>query len=123
MTTQGQADELLVMPGTSTHCVCPVVPYRAARRVGSVPWIWNEGVARSKRAHGEGGKCGRAALDRMLTEARRMTPWLREGSSVAERQLIRDFGTSRRGAVHGGGLGMSARGGGLAVCWLRFGAR
>ncbi len=34
-------------------------------------------------------------LDKMLTEARRITPWLREGSSVPQQQVIRDFGTSR----------------------------
>ncbi|MEU1409326.1 RNA-guided endonuclease TnpB family protein, partial [Streptomyces sp. NPDC005728] len=39
-------------------------------------WIWNECVARSKRAHIKGEKVGPAALDRMLTQARRTTPWL-----------------------------------------------
>ncbi|MGI3199609.1 RNA-guided endonuclease InsQ/TnpB family protein, partial [Streptomyces sp. GLT-R25] len=36
-----------------------------------------------------------AQLDRMLTEARARTPWLREGSSVVQQQVIRDFGRSR----------------------------
>nr|WP_303709966.1 transposase [Kutzneria buriramensis]WKX08580.1 transposase [Kutzneria buriramensis] len=31
----------------------------------------------------------------MLTEARARTPWLREGSSVVQQQVIRDFGRSR----------------------------
>jgi putative transposase len=31
----------------------------------------------------------------MLTEARARTPWLREGSSVPQQQIIRDFGRSR----------------------------
>ncbi|MEU1408949.1 RNA-guided endonuclease TnpB family protein, partial [Streptomyces sp. NPDC005728] len=52
-------------------------------------WIWNECVARSKKAHTEGEKVGPAALDRMLTQARRVTPWLRDGSSVPQQQLIR----------------------------------
>jgi putative transposase len=62
-------------------------------------WIWNECVARSKKAHAEGEKIGPAALDRMLTEARRITPWLGGGSSVPQQQVIRDFGKSRAKAV------------------------
>ncbi|MET8454726.1 transposase, partial [Streptomyces sp. NPDC005209] len=62
-------------------------------------WLWNECVARSKKAYAEGEKAGPAALDRMLTEARRVTPWLAEGSSVAQQQLIRDFGKSRAKAL------------------------
>jgi putative transposase len=62
-------------------------------------WIWNECVARSKKAHTEGEKCGPAKLDKMLTEARWITPWLREGSSVPQQQIIRDFGTSRAKAL------------------------
>ncbi|MFF3467936.1 RNA-guided endonuclease InsQ/TnpB family protein [Streptomyces sp. NPDC001984] len=64
-------------------------------------WVWNEYVAKSKAVYlhnkATGGKqtCGPAQLDRMLTEARRLTPWLREGSSVPQQQLIRDFGKSR----------------------------
>ncbi|MGD3108278.1 RNA-guided endonuclease InsQ/TnpB family protein [Streptomyces sp. YGL11-2] len=64
-------------------------------------WIWNESVAKSKDVHlrnkATGGKqtCGPAQLDKMLTEARSRTPWLREGSSVPQQQLIRDFGKSR----------------------------
>ncbi|WP_203694143.1 hypothetical protein, partial [Catellatospora coxensis] len=52
-------------------------------------WIWNECVARSQavhahnRAHPEDKlTCGPAQLDKMLTEARKTTPWLAQGSSV-----------------------------------------
>ncbi|MFI0820510.1 RNA-guided endonuclease InsQ/TnpB family protein [Streptomyces sp. NPDC021098] len=62
-------------------------------------WVWNECVARPKRAHQGGEKCGPAALDKMLTKARRVTPWLRKGSSVPQQQLIRDFGKSRAKAL------------------------
>ncbi|MFB7867169.1 RNA-guided endonuclease InsQ/TnpB family protein [Streptomyces sp. NPDC056069] len=66
-------------------------------------WIWNECVAMSQRVHAwnrnrpEGSRrtCGPAELDRMLTEARSRTPWLREGSSVPQQQIVRDFGKSR----------------------------
>ncbi|MFF4951708.1 RNA-guided endonuclease InsQ/TnpB family protein [Streptomyces chattanoogensis] len=66
---------------------------------GRCRWIWNECVARSKKAHDEGEKVGPAALDRMLTEARRVTPWLAVGSSVPQQQLVRDFGKSRTKAL------------------------
>src|SRR5919108_3254771 len=62
-------------------------------------WIWNECVARSKKAHAESEKCGPARLDKMLTEARAVTPWLAEGSSVPQQQLIRDFAKSRTKAL------------------------
>ncbi|MET8327708.1 transposase [Streptomyces sp. NPDC005181] len=62
-------------------------------------WIWNECVVRSKKAHAENDKCGPAALDNMLTEARAITPWLAEGSSVPQQQLVRDFGKSRAKAL------------------------
>ncbi|MER7519340.1 transposase [Streptomyces sp. NPDC126499] len=62
-------------------------------------WIWNECVTRSKRAHRDGEKCGPAGLDKMLTEARAITPWLAEGSSVPQQQLIRDFAKSRAKAL------------------------
>ncbi|MGW1623955.1 RNA-guided endonuclease InsQ/TnpB family protein [Streptomyces sp. NPDC002172] len=71
---------------------------------GRCRWVWNESVAKSRRVHAgnrtrpEGtGKetCGPAQLDRMLTEARARTPWLREGRSVPQQQIIRDFGKSR----------------------------
>ncbi|MFI6936754.1 RNA-guided endonuclease InsQ/TnpB family protein, partial [Streptomyces sp. NPDC050287] len=64
-------------------------------------WVWNECVAKSRAVHlhnkvtGQKATCGPAQLDRMLTEARARTPWLREGSSVCQQQTIRDFGRSR----------------------------
>ncbi|MEU9456367.1 transposase [Streptomyces sp. NPDC048277] len=64
-------------------------------------WIWNECVAKAKATHllnrttGEKRTCGPAQLDKMLTETRARTPWLRQGSSVPQQQLIRDFGKSR----------------------------
>ncbi|AJC54375.1 transposase [Streptomyces sp. 769] len=62
-------------------------------------WLWNECVARSKKAHVDREKCGPARLDKMLTEARTRTGWLREGSSVPQQQLVRDFGKSRAKAL------------------------
>ncbi|MEU8560201.1 transposase [Streptomyces cyaneofuscatus] len=68
---------------------------------GRCRWVWNECVAKSRAVHlrnrstGERTTCGPAQLDKMLTEARARTPWLREGSSVAQQQVIRDFGRSR----------------------------
>jgi putative transposase len=69
-------------------------------------WVWNECVAKSKAVHlhnkahpGDMGTCGPAQLDKMLTEARRMTAWLAEGSSVPQQQIIRDFGKSRAKAL------------------------
>ncbi|MFD9848462.1 RNA-guided endonuclease InsQ/TnpB family protein [Streptomyces parvus] len=68
-------------------------------------WVWNECVAKSRAVHlyskstGEKATCGPAQLDRMLTEARARMPWLREGSSVAQQQVIRDFGRSRAKAL------------------------
>jgi putative transposase len=68
-------------------------------------WIWNECVAKSRavylhnKATGEKVTCGPVQLDKMLTEARKRTPWLAEGASVPQQQLIRDFGKSRAKAV------------------------
>ncbi|WP_399223592.1 RNA-guided endonuclease InsQ/TnpB family protein [Streptomyces sp. S1A1-3] len=62
-------------------------------------WLWNECCARSKKAHRDGEKCGPARLDRMLTQARTAMVWLREGSSVPQQQLIRDFAKSRAKAL------------------------
>lgn len=68
-------------------------------------WVWNECVAKSKavyarsRATGEKVMCGPAHLDKMLTRARHTTPWLAEGASVPQQQLIRDFGASRAKAL------------------------
>ncbi|MEU4152304.1 transposase [Streptomyces sp. NPDC026659] len=68
-------------------------------------WVWNECVARSRKVHAlnrdaaEKTTCGPAQLDKMLTEARAVMGWLREGSSVPQQQTIRDFGTSRAKAL------------------------
>ncbi|WP_406170534.1 RNA-guided endonuclease InsQ/TnpB family protein [Streptomyces sp. NBC_00996] len=62
-------------------------------------WVWNECVARSRKAHRDGEMCGPARLDRMLTEARQANAWLREGSSVPQQQIIRDFAKSRTKAL------------------------
>ncbi|KND33901.1 RNA-guided endonuclease InsQ/TnpB family protein [Streptomyces acidiscabies] len=65
-------------------------------------WVWNECVAKSRavhahnRAHPESGlTCGPAQLDKMLTAARACTVWLREGASVPQQQIVRDFAKSR----------------------------
>lgn len=67
-------------------------------------WVWNECCAKSKQTHlrnkhrpvgADKVTCGPAQLDRMLTEARKANGWLREGSSVPQQQVIRDFGKSR----------------------------
>ncbi|MGW8765316.1 RNA-guided endonuclease InsQ/TnpB family protein [Streptomyces sp. NPDC055815] len=67
-------------------------------------WVWNECVAKSRQVHAwnlarpEGAAmrtCGPAELDRMLTEARKSSGWLGEGSCVPQQQIIRDFGRSR----------------------------
>ncbi|MFP1625078.1 RNA-guided endonuclease InsQ/TnpB family protein [Streptomyces sp. 5K101] len=62
-------------------------------------WVWNECVARFRKANRDGEECGPARLDRMLTEARAVTPWLAEGSSVVQQQVVRDFGRSRAKAL------------------------
>ncbi|WP_326783002.1 RNA-guided endonuclease InsQ/TnpB family protein [Streptomyces sp. NBC_00151] len=62
-------------------------------------WIWNECCARSKKAYADDEKCGPARLDRMLTEARTANAWLRQGSSVPQQQIIRDFAKSRSKAL------------------------
>jgi putative transposase len=69
-------------------------------------WIWNEAVAKSRAVHTHNKAnpddkvtCGPAQLDKMLTEARAGTPWLREGSSVPQQQIIRDFAKSRSKAM------------------------
>ncbi|MEV8559492.1 transposase [Streptomyces sp. NPDC051917] len=68
-------------------------------------WIWNECVAKSRQVHAQGRAsgekltCGPGQLDKMLTEARGVTPWLAEGASVPQQQVIRDFATSRTKAL------------------------
>lgn len=43
--------------------------------------------------------CGPAQLDRLLTEARASVAWLREGASVPQQQVIRDFAKCRAKAL------------------------
>ncbi|MEV6297382.1 transposase [Streptomyces sp. NPDC051896] len=68
-------------------------------------WILNECVAKSQQVHaqsratGEKVTCGPGRLDKMLTEARGVSPWLAEGASVPQQQVIRDFATSRAKAL------------------------
>ncbi|NEB16131.1 RNA-guided endonuclease InsQ/TnpB family protein [Streptomyces coelicoflavus] len=69
-------------------------------------WVWNEAVAKSRQVHAHNRAhpdakltCGPAQLDRMLTEARACTPWLREGASVPQQQIVRDFAKSRTKAL------------------------
>ena len=68
-------------------------------------WVWNECVAMSRKVHllnetaTEKVTCGPAQLDKMLTEARTTMGWLREGASVPQQQIIRDFGKSRAKAL------------------------
>lgn len=62
-------------------------------------WVWNQCVATSRAAHGAGEKCGPAGLDKMLTGWRGEREWLREGASVAQQQVIRDFAASRAKAL------------------------
>lgn len=66
---------------------------------GRCRWLWNECVARSRKAHAEGEECGPARLDRMLTRARAVTPWLAAGASVPQQQTVRDFAASRAKAL------------------------
>ncbi|MFD5889352.1 RNA-guided endonuclease InsQ/TnpB family protein [Streptomyces sp. NPDC060334] len=68
-------------------------------------WVWNECAAMSRTVHKLNKDaetkttCGPAQLDRMLTGARRSMVWLREGSSVPQQQIIRDFAKSRAKAL------------------------
>ncbi|MFE1902939.1 RNA-guided endonuclease InsQ/TnpB family protein [Streptomyces gardneri] len=68
-------------------------------------WVWNECVAMSRKVHlanraaEEKITGGPAQLDRMLTEARRSLTWLREGASVPQQQVVRDFAKSRAKAL------------------------
>ncbi|MFB7370144.1 RNA-guided endonuclease InsQ/TnpB family protein [Streptomyces sp. NPDC056222] len=68
-------------------------------------WVWNECVAMSRRVHacnkatGKKATCGPAQLDKMLTDARQSMTWLREGASVPQQQIIRDFAKSRAKAM------------------------
>ena len=62
-------------------------------------WVWNQCVAESRQAWKDKRECGPAGLDKMLTGWRAEHGWLREGSSVAQKQAIRDFGKSRAKAL------------------------
>ncbi|WP_395367491.1 RNA-guided endonuclease InsQ/TnpB family protein [Streptomyces sp. YH02] len=78
-------------------------------------WVWNECVAMSRKVHGlnknapEKLTCGPARLDKMLTEARQSMSWLREGASVPQQQVIRDFAKSRAKALADIRAGLPAR--------------
>ncbi|TQJ46514.1 RNA-guided endonuclease InsQ/TnpB family protein [Streptomyces sp. SLBN-115] len=68
-------------------------------------WVWNECVAMSRKVHSlnrngaEKVTCGPAWLDKLLTDARGAMEWLRQGSSVPQQQMIRDFARSRAKAL------------------------
>ncbi|MEU2678357.1 transposase [Streptomyces sp. NPDC007107] len=69
-------------------------------------WVWNECVAKSRQVHAHNRAhpdsrmtCGPAQLDKMLTEARAGLPWLRDGASVPQQQIIRDFAKARSKAL------------------------
>jgi putative transposase len=64
-----------------------------------VRWVWNECAARSQSLRRAGETCGPARLDKDLTQARSANGWLREGSSVPQQQVIRDFGAARAKAI------------------------
>jgi putative transposase len=66
---------------------------------GRCRWVWNQCVAESRQARKEKRGCGPAGLDKMLTAWRARHDWLRAGSSVAQKQAIRDFGKSRAKAL------------------------
>ncbi|MFI5634845.1 RNA-guided endonuclease InsQ/TnpB family protein [Streptomyces sp. NPDC051664] len=106
MTTQAQAGEdagcaarwAFRLRASSTASAALMAEWDRCR------WVWNECCAKSKQTHvwnknrpENVGKrtCGPAQLDKMLTGARKANGWLRQGSSVPQQQLIRDFGKSR----------------------------
>ena len=62
-------------------------------------FVWNYCVARSKEHNSGGEQCGPAMLDKELTLLRSQRSWLKEGSSVAQQQTIRDFGAARAKAI------------------------
>ena len=66
---------------------------------GRCRWVWNQCVAESRQAWRDERECGPAGLDKMLTGWRAEHEWLRAGSSVAQKQVIRDFGKSRAKAL------------------------
>ncbi|MGW0779365.1 RNA-guided endonuclease InsQ/TnpB family protein [Streptomyces sp. NPDC002913] len=69
-------------------------------------WVWNECVVKSRQRHAHNRAhpdnrltCGPAQLDKMLTEARARLPWLRNGASVPQQQIVRDFAKARSKAL------------------------
>ncbi|WP_433375021.1 hypothetical protein [Streptosporangium sp. CA-115845] len=62
-------------------------------------WVWNQCVAESRAAHQANDTCGPARLDKMLTGWRGEHEWLRQGGSVPQQQIIRDFAKSRAKAL------------------------
>lgn len=104
MTTQQDAST-----GNARYTYRLRVSNTAARQLleewGRCRWVWNECVAKSQKIHrrnkatGGDEKCGPAFLDKLLTEARANNTWLREGASVPQQQIIRDFGKSRAKAL------------------------
>jgi putative transposase len=66
---------------------------------GRCRWVWNQCVTESRQARKDRRECGPAGLDKKLTSWRTQHEWLREGSSVAQKQAIRDFGKSRARAL------------------------
>jgi putative transposase len=66
---------------------------------GRCRWVWNQCVAESRQARKEKRECGPAGLDKKLTGWRAEHEWLREGSSVPQKQAVRDFGKSRARAL------------------------
>src|ERR1700761_3314592 len=67
---------------------------------GRCRWVWNQCVAESRQAHKDRRECGPAGLDKMLTGWRAQHDRRRDGSSVAQKQTIRDFGNSRAKALN-----------------------
>ncbi|MGX7669541.1 RNA-guided endonuclease InsQ/TnpB family protein [Plantactinospora sp. DSM 117369] len=54
---------------------------------GRCRWLWNEAVHK----HRTGRKPTFGRLSKLLTEARARSPWLREGSQVAQQQTLRTY--------------------------------
>ncbi|MDD9376369.1 transposase [Streptomyces sp. ZAF1911] len=88
-------------------------------------WVWNECVAMSRKVHarnkraGEKATCGPSQLDKLLTGARQSMVWLREGSSVPQQQIIRDFDYTQRGFRLTDGRLHLAGGVAVTVVWSR----
>jgi putative transposase len=66
---------------------------------GRCRWVWNQRVAESHQAWKDKRECGPAGLAKKLTGWRADHEWLHEGSSVAQKQAVRDFGKSRAKAM------------------------